>query len=99
MRVSSTARSNFSGVAAEPRRQPEHQERHGDFGNRGQQQKDEHEAGQSFFRKLACGLAALAFQAPGEQRHEGRVESALAEQAAEKIGKSKRHEEGVGHRA
>ncbi len=57
------------------------------------------EAGQSFFGELACGLAALAFQAPGKQRHEGRVEGTLAEQAAEKIGESKGDEESVGHRA
>ncbi len=62
MRVSSTARSNFSGVAPKPRRQAQHQERHGDFGDGGQQQQHEHEARERFLGELARRLAAFAFE-------------------------------------
>ena len=98
MRVSSTARSNFSGVALKPGARPT-QERHGDLRRRDQQQQDEHQAGQRFLGECARRLAALALQALGEQRHEGGVEGALAEQAAEQVGKTEGDEEGVGHRA
>ena len=99
MRVSSTARSNFSGVALKPGASPYIRNGMAICGDGGQHQKHEHEAGQGFFGELARGLAALAFQAPGKQRHEGRVEGTLAEQAAEQVGEAEGDEEGVGHRA
>ena len=98
MRVSSTARSNFSGVGAEAGRQAVHQERHGDLGDDGQRQDHEHQAGQRLLGEGARGLLALALELLGEQRHERRVEGALAEQAAEQVGEAEGHEEGVGHR-
>ena len=99
MRVSSTARSNFSGLALKPGRQAVHQERHGDLGDDGERQEHEHEAGHRLLGEGARRLLALALQPLGKQRHERRVEGALAEQAAEQIGEAEGDEEGVGHRA
>ena len=47
----------------------------------------------------ARGLLPFALQPLGKQRHEGRVESAFAEQAAEQVGKAERDVEGVRHPA
>ena len=99
MRVSSTARSNFSGCLAEARRQAVHQERHGDLGDDGEDQQDEDKAGHRLLGEGARRLPALALETLGKQRHERRVERALAEQPAEQIGKAEGDEEGVGHRA
>ena len=89
----------FLRARAEARRQAEHEERHGDLGQRRQEDEHEDETGQRLLCKHARGVAAFALQAPGEQRDERGVERALAEQAAEEVGKSERHKERVGHRA
>ena len=41
----------------------------------------------------------FALESLGEQRHEGGIERALAEQAAKQVGKAEGDEEGVGNRA
>ena len=99
MRVSSTARSNFSGVALKPGARPYIRNGMAISAIDGQRQDHEHQAGQRLLGEGAGGLLALALELLGEQRHERRVEGALAEQAAEQVGEAERHEEGVGHRA
>ena len=44
-------------------------------------------------------FAALALEPLGKQRHERRVEGALAEQAAKQVGEAEGDEERVGHGA
>ncbi len=84
---------------AEARRQAVHQERHGDFGDDDDHQEDEHQAGQRLLGELARHLPPFALEALGEQRHEGGVEGAFAEQAAKQVGKAEGDEEGVGYGA
>jgi hypothetical protein len=68
------------------------------IGQRHHAEQHHEQHGKDLFGEAARRLLALAFQAPGEQRHEGGVEGALAEQAPEQVGKAERHHEGVGDR-
>jgi hypothetical protein len=76
-----------------------HQKRHGDLGENGERQDHEHQAGHRLLGELARGLLALALELLGEQRHESRVEGALAEQPPEQVGEAEGDEERVRHRA
>ena len=60
--------------------------------------QDEDEPRHRLLGEGARRLPALALQALGKQRHEGGIEGALAEQAAEQVGKAEGDEEGVRHR-
>ncbi len=86
MRASITASANFSGIAAEARRQQQHQPRHGDLGEDGEGDEQDQEAGKRLTGKGPRRLGALGMQALGEERNEGRVESALGEQPAKHVG-------------
>ena len=97
MRVSSTARSNFSGVPLKPGASPYIRTGMASSATTVSSQDHEHQAGKRLLREGAGGFLALALQPLGEQGHERRVEGALAKQPAEQIGKAERHEEGVGH--
>ena len=99
MRVSSTARSNFSGFSLKPGARPYIRNGMAISAMIVSDQQDEHQAGHRLLGEPARRFAALALEPLGEQRHECRVERALAEQAAEQIGKAEGDEEGVGHRA
>ena len=87
MRVSSTARSNFSGMVGEARRQEIHEPRHRQHGERGQEDENERQPGGGFLGEAARGVPALRFELVGEQRYERRIESALAKETPEEVRK------------
>ena len=99
MRVSSTARSNFSGSALKPGASPYISNGMAISATMVSSRSTNTQAGHRLLGEGARRLLALALQALGEQRHEGRVEGALAEQAAEQVGEAEGDEEGVRHRA
>ena len=88
----------FLRIAAEARRQQQHQPRHGDLGEDGEGDEQDHEAGKRLTGEGARRLGSLAMQALGEERNEGRIERAFGEQPAKHVGHAEGDEVGVGHR-
>ena len=82
-------RSNFSGSSAKPGASAIGQPRHGDLGDDGDDEQRGERAPAAIPRaKLPRLGLALAFERPGEERHEGGVERALGEQPAEEVGEA-----------
>ena len=79
----------------EPRREREHQPGHGQYRGQGKNQQHGAEYGGDLGGELHRRVPSVGRQPPREQRHEGRVEGALGEQAAEEIGELECDEEGV----
>ena len=84
-------------VAGEAARHREHEPGHGDLAGDGEEDEDEAEAGEGVAGE-ALGVLA-AFDLLGEERHEGEVEGALGEEAAEHVRQGEGDEEGLRHRA
>ena len=85
-------------IGRETGRQHEHEERHGDLDDRGDDKQRRQQAAQRLLSEAARFRLAVAFQRLGEQRHEGGIESALGEQTAEQVGEAEGDEEGIGDR-
>ena len=88
----------FFWIAAESRRQQQHQPRHGDLGEDGKGDEQDHEAGKRLTGEGPRRLGSLAMQALGEERNEGRIERAFGEQPAKHVGHAEGDEVGVGRR-
>ena len=99
MRVSSTARSNFSGFSLKPGARPYIRNGMVISATMMMTRRMNTRPASASSANCARHLPPLALQALGKQRHERRIERALAEQAAEQIGKAEGDEERVGHRA
>ncbi len=86
------------GIVAQAGRQCGHDVGHEDDHQRRERQQDRNQRRLRLARELQRRRPAAIVQRAGEQRHEGLVEGALGEQAAEEVGQLERDEEGVGHR-
>ena len=96
MRVSSTDRSNFSGVAAKPGANAYISQGMPISARTVSSSRMNSRPANASSAKDVAACVRLVLEALGKHRHERRVERALAEQAAKQIGKSKGHEERIG---
>ena len=99
MRVSSTARSNFSGVASKPGAKPYMSSGMAISAMTVSASRMKTSPDSASSANTRAEFLALALEPLGKQGHEGRVECALAEQPAKQVGEAERDEEGVGDRS
>ena len=96
MRVSWTERSNFSGSSAKPGAITYISSGMAIWATAVKtQQPGEHHRIDVLRRKRLAFASPPAFEALGEQRHEGRIEGAFGKQRAEQVGKAEGDDEGL----
>jgi hypothetical protein len=85
-------------VRGKSRCQQVHEPGHGRHGGRRKSQQARQQHRQGLLAESPGGGLAVLLQAAREERHEGGVEGALAEQPAEQVGQAESHEKDVGDR-